>query len=162
MRQPITADALRAAFQYNATTGVLTNRVDRSANAKAGAVAGYVHSDGAIYINFIGRMLKAHRIVWWMVHGREPSLIDHINGVRTDNRLCNLREVTRRVNAQNKRPENPNNRFGLLGVEKHGPSFRCCIVVDGRKTRRGGFATPEEAHREYVRLKRRLHEGCTI
>lgn len=50
-----------------------------------------------------GSNFKAHRIIWRMAHGVEPDEIDHINGLRTDNRLSNLRDVSLQVNARNKR-----------------------------------------------------------
>lgn len=44
----------------------------------------------------------AHRIIWKMVHNEEPPEIDHINGDRADNRLCNLRAADKKMNTKNK------------------------------------------------------------
>lgn len=65
-----------------------------------------------------GVVYKAHHVAWVIVHGSISGEIDHINGVKDDNRLCNLRDVTRAVNMQNK-PRNANNVSGVPGVFWH-------------------------------------------
>jgi len=47
--------------------------------------------------------VSAHRVIWKMVHGEDPMIIDHINGIRDDNRVENLRNVTDSVNRKNER-----------------------------------------------------------
>ena len=54
---------------------------------------GYKH--GALF----GQNYSAHRIIWKMVHGEDADRIDHINGVRADNRLLNLRSVSTAISA---------------------------------------------------------------
>lgn len=64
-----------------------------------------------------GRAVKAHRVAWAMHHGEWPKLqIDHINGIRSDNRIDNLREVSNRQNAQNRRRQ-LRNKTGVTGVQ---------------------------------------------
>jgi hypothetical protein len=43
----------------------------------------------------------AHRVIWKMVHGTEPDILDHINRRKSDNRLANLRDVTKSQNCRN-------------------------------------------------------------
>jgi hypothetical protein len=97
--------------------------------------------------------------------GELPSgHIDHINGVRTDNRWVNLRDVTRLVNQQNMRRARKDSRSGLQGVQqtKPGGSWRARIRLNGSVHHIGCFPTPEMAHEAYVATKRKFHEGCTI
>lgn len=61
---------------------------------------------------------KAHRVIWKMVFGEDPSEIDHVNGDRADNRLANLREVDRTGNARN-RAIHTSNTSGVIGVMWH-------------------------------------------
>ena len=65
-----------------------------------------------------GEKYKAHRVAWKMFYGTEPSEIDHINGDRSDNRISNLREVSRVENSRNKRIH-PANSSGVTGVVFH-------------------------------------------
>jgi len=70
---------------------------------------------GYLVLSIFGKRYIAHRVVWEMVYGKPPTIIDHINGVRTDNRLCNLREVTCQQNHMNaSRPRT--NTSGVIGV----------------------------------------------
>jgi hypothetical protein len=100
-----------------------------------------------------------------MHHGRDPiDEIDHINGVREDNRIANLREADNVINAQNRRSPLPNSRSGVLGVvsDANGSVWAAHIVFMGKVVRVGGFSSIEDAHAMYVELKRRLHDGCAI
>lgn len=95
--------------------------------------------------------------------GKWPELpIDHINGVKDDNRWLNLREVPTKVNLQNRHKPNVTNSTGLLGVFPRNGKFKAALWSDGKSRHLGTFDTPEEAHQKYLEEKRKLHEGCTI
>lgn len=89
-----------------------------------------------------------HRLIWVMMNGEIPAglEIDHINGVRSDNRLKNLRMVTDRQNAVN-RPRGPKSSSGFRGVswEKAESVWRAKIVVEGRVFRLGRFKQLRDA-----------------
>jgi hypothetical protein len=94
-----------------------------------------------------GRSLQAHRVVFALGHGRWPSAqVDHINGVRTDNRLVNLREATNKENSRNAAASR-RNTSGVPGVCKHtNPKFWFArIKVDGREIYLGLFTRFEDA-----------------
>ena len=100
----------------------------------------------------------------WITGAWPEHDVDHINGVRNDNRWSNLREVTRTVNIQNQRIAQTRNVAGLLGVsfEKARNKYKAGIVAGGKYHNLGRFNTAEEAHAAYLKAKRELHEGCTI
>jgi hypothetical protein len=129
-----------------------------------GAVAGSVKAAGYVVVTIDGRYYPAHRLIWVMLHGEWPNVIDHRNGVRSDNRRENIRAATPRLNAENKREALPNNQVGLLGVFQvsNRKGYRAQITSKGVNHYLGTFESAESAHAAYVSAKRRLHEGCTI
>lgn len=62
-----------------------------------------------------GKSYRAHRIIWAIAYGYWPDEVDHINGVRSDNRICNLRDVDRTSNCRNLSVRS-NNTSGVVGV----------------------------------------------
>ena len=164
-RTAITAERVRQLLDYNSETGILTWRVNRRGQVKVGAIAGTLSSTGYTQVKLDGRCYKAHRIAWLHRFGMMPKLqIDHINGDRLDNRLCNLRDVSQLVNNQNRRSASSCNTSGLLGVThpSRDKTFSARIRYSGRKLCLGTFDTAEAAHVAYLDAKRKLHEGNTL
>lgn len=113
-------------FLYEPDTGRLLWRVNKvGPGARVGREAGSVRADGRYRTVFTaGHRWYVHRVVWQMTFGPiPPSLcIDHINGNGLDNRLINLRMVTRSLNQRNRRRSKVN-RTGVTGVHHHGDAF---------------------------------------
>ena len=163
----LTAEEARSRLNYDSETGILTwkklrNKRRIGEEAKSLDVAGYVQ------VNISGTLVKGHRLAWLLHYGYWPDGdIDHINGVRNDNRISNLRCVSPKVNCQNQRVGSRPSVTGLIGVHlqdrgRPNKRYRAKIYVDGRQIHLGGYATPEEAHAAYVLAKRKHHEGCTL
>jgi len=79
-----------------------------------------------------GQVYMASRIIWKLVHGYDPVEIDHINRVKTDNRLINLREATRSDNCRN-RGLLRNNTSGVSGVYFEKSSGLWAVEVNGKR-----------------------------
>jgi hypothetical protein len=95
----------------------------------------------------LGRDFRAHRIAFKIYHGREPiGEIDHINGRRTDNRICNLREASRTENGRNLR-RSRRNKSGETGVSfrQERNAWRAYIRAEGRQVFLGYFQSKEDA-----------------
>lgn len=153
----LTAERLHELLDYDPETGVFTWRVRRK-YAQPGDVANYHMSAGYIQIAIDCRHYLAHRLAWFFVHGIWPrGQIDHINGVKDDNRISNLRDVTPSGNGQNIDAPLSRNKAGLRGVSPNGPGWTARICVDHVVTRLGTYRTPEEARAAYLSAKRRLH-----
>lgn len=100
----LTQDRLKELMRYDEETGILTRRVSTSSNARAGDIAGSKDKDGYLVIRIDKKLYRAHRLAFLYVYGRFPEeFTDHINGIRDDNRISNLREVTRQENMQNQK-----------------------------------------------------------
>ena len=100
----LTAEYLRKILDYNPKTGEFHWKVNRgfvSSGSKAGRLSKY----GYLRINISKKEYKAHRLAWLYYYGEWPKnenyYIDHINGNKADNRICNLRVVTKSDNGRN-------------------------------------------------------------
>lgn len=104
-RSGLTQEKVRLLFHYDPETGVLTRiAAGHTSQRFIGETAGSINRTNG-YVNVkIGTNngFRAHRLIWLYVHGLWPQHdLDHINGIRHDNRLCNLREATRAQNVHN-------------------------------------------------------------
>ena len=105
----------------------------------------------------------AHRVIWAMVHGEWPiKQIDHINGIRDDNRITELRDVTHEENSKNqKRPLT--NTSGVVGVSWYGrvQKWHARIQVGGKPKHLGYFTDFNEAvaARKAAEVKHGFHEN---
>ena len=162
-----TAQELCALLDYEPTTGIFTWRVS-CGRVKSGSFAGSVHPDGYRRIRVSRRAIVAHRIAWAISTGKWPvDQIDHVNGIRDDNRLANLREATQaqnQQNQQNQRRAQGHSKSGYLGVcfHKDARKWQAQIGVAGKVRHLGNFATAELAHAAYVAAKAVLHPFQTI
>jgi hypothetical protein len=143
-------------LRYDAETGELFWKSNNR-------LAGHKHKSGYVNVKVKGKMYRAHRVIWAMVYGKFPDLlIDHINGVPSDNRMQNLREVSCMVNQQNQRQARKDNAGGNLGAHLYRGKWMSQIRVDGKLKYLGNFSTKEEAHDVYIQAKRQMHEGSTL
>lgn len=136
-------------LRYDSETGLIYWRVARRHAVKAGDLAGSPSSHGYCQIIVDGRSYKAHRLGWLLHFGEWPKLhLDHINGIRDDNRICNLREATQSQNCRNHRM-NKNNTSGYPGVFKIRKGWGAGIGMNRKWTFLGVYGTPEEAFEAY-------------
>ena len=149
-KKMITQKELWKLLLYDAKRGVFTWRVSRPP-VRAGAVAGYVNSNGYRYVWVNGKDYNASRLAFLYIRGYFPeNQVDHINRVRDDDRWCNLREVSQQCNSRN--TGNPcTNTSGVKGVDwvKRAGKWRARIKGNGKSKSLGYHAdfTEAVAHR---------------
>ena len=113
---------------------------------KNGKRSGSSRMDGYRQMKIGGKMYLEHRVVWFAVHGEWPDgEIDHINRVRDDNRVENLRVTNRSHNMSNNESSN---------INKHsdGRGWHVRMVINGKKVSRY-FTCLGKAIKERNRLK---------
>lgn len=138
-----TQERLRALFSYQ--DGKLIWRHGRG-KILTGDVAGHLKPDGYVAIGLDYAEYKAHRLVWKWHHGSDPEILDHVNGVRHDNRIENLEEVTNRENCNRGRDK----RITLpRGVRCVRGKYQARILIAGKRLCLGTFGTIEEAADAY-------------
>lgn len=95
-KRKLTAETLalfQESLEYNPETGVLRWRKDPATNVRQGYMAGRRHQNGHLEVGLGKTTYMAHHVVWALAYGRFPErTLVHVNGIKTDNRLTNLRE----------------------------------------------------------------------
>ena len=154
---------LRRCFVYEPSTGHIRTkeRIGDDAyilafNARyAGRVVGSIMNTGYRWIRVPGHgPMLGHRIAWAIYYGRWPIEIDHKDGDKLNNRLDNLREVTR---AQNNYNRATRARSGFKGVKARGGKWIATLSGEGHHQHLGTFETRELAHAAYQRAAREHH-----
>lgn len=124
-----------------------------------GQLAGYIHPTGYRLIRVHGYQYKAHRLMFLYHHGYIPNFVDHINGIKDDNNIENLRAATKAQNCQNT-AKRLANTSGVKGVSKMPrlEIWRARLQANGKKYEVGGFKTKKLAT-EFIELLRDLAHG---
>lgn len=156
VRQMPDSDYLHQCFDYNPDSGGLTWKARPVSHFKSealainfnnkhvGKIAGCVlvtKTGKYIMVRIDGALLYAHRIIYKMFYGREPKIIDHIDGNGINNSIKNIRSCTTRDNSRNKRLFSTNTS-GCTGVvwSRKKKRWGVNIVVDAKQIYLGSFA----------------------
>ena len=152
----LTQEQLKQKLSYDPETGDFTWLVGTK---MIGKKAGSIDSKGYCRIQINGKFCKSHRLAWLYVYGEFPSAdIDHVNGVRNDNRIKNLRDCSRIENMWNVGII-PSNTSGFKGVvwRERDSKWQAQIKIEGKSKHIGYFATAELASAAYKTKARELH-----
>lgn len=116
---PLTQERVRELFDYCEETGVLTRKSHTTNRVKVGSVAGTPTPKGYHQVMVDCKLYLLHRIIFLYIHGYMPeNQVDHISRNKTDNRPCNLREVSHSCNQRNAGVRE-SNTSGIKGVYWH-------------------------------------------
>ena len=143
--QPSTC--LKSKFEYHPDGYLMLRNPYRK--SQKGKRIGYINSSGYHCVQVDRKMVRVHRIVFFLHHGYMPEIVDHIDGDKNNNKIENLREVTQKQNTWNR---------NVKGYCKHGRRWRVQVVKDGVPYR-AYVDTESEAQEFHELLKEELHEG---
>ena len=149
---------IKDVVNYCPESGIFTWK--KKINSRCSGVGGRVgtlNKSGYLTVKIYKETYYLHRLAWLIYYGEIPVHgIDHRNGIKSDNRILNLRDIPQWANMQNTRK--PRSSCGLLGASKYRGKFKAEIRVSGTKKLLGVFNTPEEAHIVYMAKKIQVHK----
>lgn len=153
---PLTLERLREVLNYDPETGHFTWLVSMPPRGRVGARAGTIQKNGYRGIAINGFRATAHRLAWFYVYGKWPERdLDHVNCVRDDNRIANLREATESQNLANI-SAHKDSTTGLKGVSKKRDKWQARIFCRGVKYNLGCYESPSAAHAAYAAKAKEL------
>lgn len=145
----LTQDKLKELLTYNPDTGVFTWLTPTSNRVKRNSVCNCHDKHGYIVVRINRRLYKAHQLAWLYTFGSFAKELDHINKIRNDNRIVNLRLATRSQQMHNAGMLK-NNTSGVKGVSWHkaAKKWHARIWVNGKCLSVGYFDTIDAAQKE--------------
>lgn len=141
------AEDLKEYVEYDSETGEFYRlKIDApNLTRYVGIEATNISSNGYGSVTVKNVNFSAHKIAWFLYHNEIPDFhIDHINGDKLDNRICNLRKSNPLSNQRN-RKKNVNNSTGVNGVYVSRGKYRARIKIKGVLVHLGTYDTLEEA-----------------
>ena len=123
-------------------------------------IAGCLHKSGYIQIKVNNIVYPAHRLIWVYYNGSisENMQIDHINGIKHDNRIENLRLVTAQQNCFNR------SRLKAKGYtwNKNVRKWQSSICINGKYKYLGLYENEQDARNVYIANCKLHHLGINI
>lgn len=153
----LSQEELRAMVSYDPETGDFTWRTGRNPGAPATL---HDKTNGYDRVKINGKLYRAHRLAWLYIFGHFPEkILDHINGNRRDNRICNLRDASIGENNQNSFVSNSGSTSAFRGVSwfKTRSKWRATININHKQIHLGYFDSQEDANSAYLKAKSELH-----
>jgi hypothetical protein len=157
--QTVPMGELRRILSYDPNTGLLCWLIQRG-NLVSGEEAGCVYLDGYVYVKVYKHLMLAHRIAWALYTGKWPRRpLDHINMIRSDNRIINLRLASVAENNRN-RAKQSNNTSGYKGVtfNKASGKYQAKIMHNKKTVCLGYFYHPAQASVAYQKAVKEFHD----
>jgi hypothetical protein len=148
--EELTQERLKQVLDYDPETGIFC-RKSRNGLKKPRVISGS-NINGYKVTKIDNKPYYLHRLAWLYVYGKFPEKeIDHKNKIKSDNRICNLRDISRQQNIQNR-----GNPLGVFPTSNN-RRWRARIVFSGNHINLGTFATKEEAIQKYKEAKKIYH-----
>ena len=139
-------------YTYDSKTGNIYNRYGKILTGKDDD--GYIRILTTSSLSYKKCMLLGHHFAWYSVYGNcDTNEIDHINGERADNRIINLRSVTRQQNQWNRTKA----KGYYISKYKDSIYYNAQIYINTKRIRLGSFKLESEARNAYLNAKEKYH-----
>lgn len=158
----LTQEKLKELVRYNELTGKFYWNYD-SKHHNTGEVADRIHSKRGYKrarVCLLGKQYASERLVFLYMTGQWPvNMVDHVNHETSDNRFCNLRDVSNQENQFNQIKPHRGAKTKYLGVSFFARTnrYQARISIDKKQTHLGYFDTPELAWEAYKTAKAKYH-----
>lgn len=144
----ITQSKLKTELNYNPDTGIFI-RIKAKPKVKIGDIAGFLNKKMYVALRLNGKTYMAHRLAWLYMTGSWPeNQIDHINGIRDDNRIINLRQATQSENLRNTKIRK-DNAAKIKGINIHKGRWIARCQIENKRVNLGSFDTKQQAKKAY-------------
>lgn len=155
----LTQEYLKSIINYDEISGIFTWKVQKGKRVKIGDIAGCLDKNKKyLKFNIDRKSYLTHRLAWLYVYGEFPkNMIDHINGIKSDNRIENLREATRAENNWNT-PKRKTNTTGYKCVYEESGKFVARCSINGTKFYLGRFDLAEDASNSFIEFSKIHHK----
>jgi hypothetical protein len=150
-------EEIRDFLDYQPETGVVVWKKKPSRKVVPGNEVTTTDRYGYRQVMFKRTLYRLHRVIWFLYYGEQPGdrVIDHINGLKGDNRISNLRLVSRQVNQHNRKA------FGISYVKGTG-KWSAQIYLDDKRHFLGYHTCPLMAGLAYQEAKKLLHPTAPL
>ena len=144
--------AIEQGFTYDSETGIVYSKYNRIINSICNGVRNKGYINIQIYSNKNRYTLRAHQFAWYYIFKECVETIDHINGIKNDNRICNLRAITHQQNQWN--------QINSKGYRwnKISKKWSSKIRVNKKDIYLGSYNTEQEARSAYLAAKEIYHK----
>lgn len=148
-------EEIKEVLNYCPSTGHFNWAAGGKGKRRESRRAGYYDDSGYLRVKVLGKAYLAHRLAWAIANGKWPvGDIDHINRVRDDNRLSNIRDVSRADNLHNNNlHEKLGTSSGVAGVSKSNLLWHAKISINNKTVCLGRYTTVNQAHQVYLTAK---------
>jgi len=145
---------------FNLNDGILYWKISPYKKIKASTKAGTIRKDGYVVIGYKNKRYYAHRIIFKMVHGYEPKLIDHLNGDKSYNDPSNLRDATYQQNSRNRCGTAKSGVKGVYWIENR-QRWVAMLNIEGKTVHAGRFKDIKDAETAIISLRKQHHKEFT-
>ena len=150
---------LREYFEYRDGHLWWVKKSSKYSNVKIGSLFGRLDTQGYRTGRVFNKDYKEHRLIWLYHYNEWPKEnIDHINGVRDDNKIENLRECSQLENSKNRLADkNSTSKYKGVSWRKSKNRWISYICSKGKNIYLGSFTDEIEAAKAYDTKVKELH-----